>query len=148
MAEIEATVERADALGEDWVSAAGWFVLLGVLTSLGDHEGGWAAADRALRAAARSGDRWADFQTRSLLASDLAKVGRYRDAADHLARALPLAEAIGSRIHVRGIRVQQACVRMLAGDVEGAEQQLRALLAHGPPPTASSPRPWSTTPSG
>jgi predicted ATPase/DNA-binding SARP family transcriptional activator/tetratricopeptide (TPR) repeat protein len=132
LAEIQATVERADALGEDWVSAAGWFVLLGVLTSLGDHEGGWAAADRALQAAARSGDRWADFQTRSLLASDLAKVGRYRDAAHHLARALPLAEAIGARIHVRGIRVQQACVQMLAGDVEGAEQQLRALLTHGP----------------
>jgi predicted ATPase/DNA-binding SARP family transcriptional activator/tetratricopeptide (TPR) repeat protein len=131
LAEIQATVEQADALGEDWVAAAGWFVLLGVLTSLGDHEGGWAAADRALQAAARSGDRWADFQTRSLLAVDLAKVGRYPDAAHHLARALPLAEAIGARIHVRGIRVQQACVRMLSGDVEGAEQQLRALLADG-----------------
>jgi tetratricopeptide (TPR) repeat protein len=132
LAETEATVERADALGEHWVAAAGSFMLLGVRTSLGDHEGGWAAAERALDAAARSGDRWAAYQTRSLLAFDLTKAGRYREATDHLDRALSLAQEIGSRGQARAIRVQQASVRMLTGDLEAAEQQLADLLTTGP----------------
>jgi predicted ATPase/DNA-binding SARP family transcriptional activator len=132
LTETEATVERADALGEHWVVAAGCFMLLGVHASLGDHERGWAAAERALDAAARSGDRWAAYQTRSLLAFDLTKVGRYREAADHLDRALPLATAIGSRGQARAMRVQRAAVRMLSGDLDGAERQLSDLLASGP----------------
>jgi predicted ATPase/DNA-binding SARP family transcriptional activator len=132
LAETEATLERAEALGEHWVAAAGSFMLLGVRASLGDHEGGWAAADRALTAAARSGDRWAGYQTRSLLAFDLTKVGRYREAADHLDQALSLAQEIGSRGQARAIRVQQAAVRMLSGDLDGAERQLTDLLASGP----------------
>jgi predicted ATPase/DNA-binding SARP family transcriptional activator len=132
LAETEATVERADALGEDWVAAAGSFMLLGVRTSLGDHEGGWAAAERALDAAARSGDRWAAYQTRSLLAFDLTKAGRYPEAADHLDHALSLAQEIGSRGQARAIQVQQASVRMLTGDLEAAEQQLTDLLTTGP----------------
>jgi predicted ATPase/DNA-binding SARP family transcriptional activator len=132
VAEAETTVERADALGQHWVVAAGCFLLLGVRASLGDHERGWAAAERALDAAARSGDRWAAFQTHSLLAFHLTRAGRYPDAADHLERALPLAEAIGTRSQIRTIRVQQASVRMLAGDLDGAERQLREVLASGP----------------
>jgi predicted ATPase/DNA-binding SARP family transcriptional activator len=132
LAETEATVARAEALGEHWVAAAGSFMLLGVLASLGDHAGAWAAAERALDAAARSGDRWAAYQTRSLLAFDLTRAGRYREAADHLDRALSLAQEIGSRGQARAIRVQQASVRMLTGDLEAAEQQLTDLLATGP----------------
>jgi predicted ATPase/DNA-binding SARP family transcriptional activator len=132
VAEAEAMVEHAARLGEDWVEAAGCFLLLGLLEAQGEEERAWAAAERALDAAARSGDRWAAFQTRSLLAYHLTRIGRYEDAADHLERALPLAQAIGSRGQERAIRVQQAAIRMLRGDLEAAEQQLLALLASGP----------------
>jgi predicted ATPase/DNA-binding SARP family transcriptional activator len=132
LAEAEANAERADTLGQHWVVAAGCFLLLGVHGSLGQHERGFAAAERALDAAARSGDRWAAFQTHGLLAFHLTRAGRYRDAADHLERALPLAEAIGTRSQIRTIRVQQASVRMLSGDLDGAERQLQDVLASGP----------------
>jgi predicted ATPase/DNA-binding SARP family transcriptional activator len=132
LSETRAVIERADAVDEHWVVAAGCFVLTGVLVTIGEHEQALAAGERALDAAARSGDRWAAFQTRSLLAFDLNVAGRYTEAAEHLAAALPLARAIGSRGQERLIRVQQATVCMLAGDPEAAEHQLTDLLASGP----------------
>ena len=132
LARLERTVDRAEELGEDWVVSAGCFVLVGIAATLGQHERARSDAQRALAAARRTGDRWAEFQTRTLLGISHLAVGAYDDAEREFAAAVPLAEAMGSRVQVRALRTEQARVAMLRGDHERAEAELSRLLAEGP----------------
>jgi predicted ATPase/DNA-binding SARP family transcriptional activator len=123
---------RAEEIGEDWVAAASHFVVAGLAHAAGEHDVVVPAAEHALAAARRAGERWAEFQTLQLLAEVRARAGAYATAAEHLARAIPLGDAVGSRERVREMWVQRAMLDMLAGDLDAARVRLAELLVEPP----------------
>jgi predicted ATPase/DNA-binding SARP family transcriptional activator/tetratricopeptide (TPR) repeat protein len=130
--QLEQLAIRAEAIGEDWVAAASHFVVAGLAHAAGQRDVVVPAAEHALAAARRAGERWAEFQTLQLLAEVRARAGAYATAAEHLARAIPLGDAVGSRERVREMWVQRAMLDMLAGDLDTARARLAELLVEPP----------------
>ncbi|MEV0458757.1 ATP-binding protein [Catellatospora methionotrophica] len=107
------------ALALPWLSQA--------LENMGDPDAAMDAAERGLLLADYTVGPWSQAIMHTMAAQLAMQLGRSEDAAVHAAAALPVLDRLGARDDAIQLRSLLALVRVAAGDLDGAADQLAVL---------------------